>query len=218
MPLAVVQDETPNPLNVLRFRADAVMLGANPLAHLVEQFWRLRRRCVCRPHLPPFSRPACAETTRYRTAEGDIHLFGRSIYTCLGAYFTLGKKSMSLQRWTEEDTLALIEWSANESVIAIKEGKYSYAEKLHRGVAAIIGIGQMATTNDSRLNKWLDFRLSQISYPLRDNRLPILNTDRSHILESLTLLTEFFENQPEIWKLGDRIVLPEPFDEGSVFW
>ena len=38
MPLAVVQDETPNPLNILRFRADAVILGANPLAHLVEQF------------------------------------------------------------------------------------------------------------------------------------------------------------------------------------
>ena len=90
MPLAVVQDETPNPLNILRFRADAVMLGANPLAHLAQQFGQLRRRCGAGRICPPFLRPACAETTSYRAAERVRHLFGRSIYACSGVYFTLG--------------------------------------------------------------------------------------------------------------------------------
>ena len=39
----------------------------------------------------PFPRPAFSETTGYRTAERDIHLFGGSIYTCSGVYFTLGR-------------------------------------------------------------------------------------------------------------------------------
>ncbi len=76
---------------------------------------------------------------------------------------------MSLQRW-EEDTLALIEWAANESVVAIKARQYTDAEILQRGVVAIVGLSQMAMTNDPRLNKWLDFRLSEISYPLRKKK------------------------------------------------
>ena len=75
---------------------------------------------------------------------------------------------MSLQRWTDEDTFALIGWAADESIAAIKAGQYADAEILHRGIAAIIGMGQMLMTNDSRLNKWLDLKLSIISYPLRD--------------------------------------------------
>lgn len=90
MPPAVVQDEARNPLNVLRFRADAAMLGANSLAHLAQQFGRLRRTCACRPHLLTFLRSACAETKSYRAEERVRHLFGRSIYTCSGVYFTLG--------------------------------------------------------------------------------------------------------------------------------
>jgi len=46
MLLAVKQDEAPNPLNVLRFRPDAVMLDPNSLAHLIEQFGRMGLRCV----------------------------------------------------------------------------------------------------------------------------------------------------------------------------
>jgi hypothetical protein len=51
MLLAVKQNEAPNPLNILRFRPDAVMLDPNSVAHLVKQFGRLSHRCVCRLHL-----------------------------------------------------------------------------------------------------------------------------------------------------------------------
>lgn len=125
---------------------------------------------------------------------------------------------MSLQRWTEEDTLALIAWAANESIAAIKTGQYQDAEILQQGVATIIGLGQIAITNDSRLNKWLDFRLSEISYPLRDQIIFGSIVERNRIIKSLVLLTKFFESLPDTYTLGEKVVLPEPFDENSVLW
>jgi len=127
---------------------------------------------------------------------------------------------MSLQPWNEEDTLALIEWAANESVVAIKARQYADAEILQRGVAAIIGLGQIAMTNDPRLNKWLDFRLSEISYPLREKRIfgSIVEVQRSRVINSLVLLTKFFESLPDTVTIGEKLVLPEPFDENGVFW
>ena len=127
---------------------------------------------------------------------------------------------MSLQRWEEEDTLALIKWVASESIVAIKSGQYTDAEILQRGVAAIIGLGQHAKTNDPRFNKWLDFRLSEISYPLREIRSfgSIVDAERNRIINALFLLTKFFEGLPDKVAVGEKMVLPEPFDENSVFW
>ena len=125
---------------------------------------------------------------------------------------------MSLQRWTGDDTLALIEWAANESIIAIKDGQDNDAEKLQRGVAAVIGLGQCVRTNDSRVEKWLDYRLSEISYPLRDKRDIDSIVERGKIINSLVLLTKFFEGLPDCLTLGEKLSLPEPFDENSVIW
>jgi hypothetical protein len=125
---------------------------------------------------------------------------------------------MSLQRWTDEDTFALIEWAADESIAAIKAKQYADAEILHRGIATIIGMGQMLITNDSRLKKWLDLKLSIISYPLGDKSSLCSIVERNNIVNSLDLLTKFFERMPDMITIGEEIVLPEPFDEKSIFW
>jgi hypothetical protein len=130
---------------------------------------------------------------------------------------------VSLQRWEIDDTLILIDWAANESAAAIKAGKNLDAAKLLRGAAAVIGLGENAMTTDSRLRKWLDFRMSEVSYPLRDykrNGSGMDSIQRQRILTSLDMLAKYYKNNDEssVHTLGEEIVLPEPFDENSVFW
>jgi hypothetical protein len=104
---------------------------------------------------------------------------------------------MNSPSWTEEDTLLLIDWCANEKVIAIKAQQYTDAKVIQRGVTAIMDAGLFKTINDSRLNKWLDFRLSEISYSLRDKQVLDLKIVRSYIIHSLALLINFLESLPE---------------------
>ena len=109
---------------------------------------------------------------------------------------------MSLQNWTENDTLTFIAWSANESINAIKTANFSDAELLQRGIVAIINIGQGAIIDDPRLNKWIDFRLSEISDPLRNHRTLNTEIQRTCILKSLSLLTNFIEGIPNVSTLA----------------
>ena len=56
MALAVKQNEALNPLDILRFGTDAVMLYAYPVAHLIEQFGGFRRRCSFYfPYIPLYA-------------------------------------------------------------------------------------------------------------------------------------------------------------------
>jgi hypothetical protein len=125
---------------------------------------------------------------------------------------------MSLQSWEDEDVLALIEWAANESIDAINDGQYTDAEALQRGVAAIIGLSYTVAIGESRSTKWLEFRLSQVSYPIRERRRSGATVERRLVIESLVLLTKFFEGLPDVLTIGEKLVLPEPFDENSVCW
>src|SRR5512139_1296504 len=45
-----------DPLHILRFGSDAVMLHPDPITHHVEQFWGVGNRCVCSFHDRPISR------------------------------------------------------------------------------------------------------------------------------------------------------------------
>lgn len=47
MALAEEQNETPNPLHILRRGTNAVMLYANPVTYLIELFGGWEGRCVC---------------------------------------------------------------------------------------------------------------------------------------------------------------------------
>ena len=109
---------------------------------------------------------------------------------------------MEFQNWTAEDTLVLIEWCTYESLAAIKSEQYREAEVLQKGVSTIMGMGQMHAVNDSRLNKWIDFRLSEIRDSLREYRSLELATERSHTLKSIALLTRFIEGLPAVSRLS----------------
>ena len=70
---------------------------------------------------------------------------------------------MSHQYWDSEDTIPLIEWVSAESIAAVRAGHFADAEALHGGVVAVIGLGQFAMTTNTRVMRWLDFRLGSIS-------------------------------------------------------
>ena len=120
---------------------------------------------------------------------------------------------MSHQYWDDEDTIALIEWVSAESIAAFRAGHFADAAALHEGVIAIIGLGQFAMSTNTRVMRWLEFRLGSIRDQLRQHRLLGVTPERRKITDSLALLKKFFDHIPNEVGIDDNIELPEPFNE-----
>ncbi|MFN9749187.1 MAG: hypothetical protein ACK53K_08300 [Burkholderiales bacterium] len=131
---------------------------------------------------------------------------------------------MSRQPWEEEDLLTLIEWVASESISAIQSGEYYEAYILQAGASAIILIGSMIMTADSRVNTWLRCRMSFNSLLREFRQGRMIEVDaRNEILKSLELLSNFvlinkLNEVARARRVDEKLVLPESFDESSIFW
>jgi hypothetical protein len=120
---------------------------------------------------------------------------------------------MSHQYWDDEDTIALIEWVSAESIAAFRAGHFADAAALHEGVIAVISLGQFAISSNTRVEKWLEFRLGLIRDQLRQHRLMGTAAEQRKITDSLTLLKKFFDHTSNECGNDDNIELPEPFSE-----
>ncbi len=97
-------------------------------------------------------------------------------------------------QYSTVDISKLIEWCHHESILAVKTGQDLDAEVLQKSVASLIDIGQLQKLNDSRLNQWLDFRLTEIIELFEDYKSLALGIEKSHMLKSLLLLSKFVES------------------------
>lgn len=126
---------------------------------------------------------------------------------------------MSYLKWSDHDTLRLIQWVAGECMAALKAGDSATAAALMKHTASFISLGQMLIGSNRRVNGWLNIKLSLILSALSMFEGETSRSDRDQIVESLRLLHEFWERCPEVVALphsDDDVWLPEPFDARKI--
>jgi hypothetical protein len=122
---------------------------------------------------------------------------------------------MSHLKWSDHDTLRLIQWVAGECLAALKAGDSATAAALMKHTASFIALGDMSMGRNQRVNAWLNMRLSLIFSALPIGVDKTSRCDRDQIFESLRRLHEFWEKCPEMVSLDaseDDVWLPESFD------
>lgn len=122
---------------------------------------------------------------------------------------------MSYLKWSDDDTLRLIQWVAAECAEALKAGDSSTAAALLRHTASFISVGYRLSVGNQRVNAWLNFRLSLIRSALSMAEVKASRSDRDQIVESLGLLHEFWERCSTVVlaaQSDDSDWVPEPFD------
>jgi hypothetical protein len=119
---------------------------------------------------------------------------------------------MSLQKWTADDIILLIEWASVESIEAIKQGRFSDVTAIHQGIAAIVHLGEECFSLDSPANKWLDLQLAEFSCLLRETQYTRSVIKKETTLAKLILMTKFYKSLPDVLLVGQEISLPESFD------